>query len=278
VEPEVSENATAPPPPPTAAGFAVALPQFEGPLDLLLSLIQEHKLDILHVPIAFITDRYLEYMEAARALNLDLAGEYLVMAATLAHIKSRMLLPPQESQDVGDGELGPDPREELIRRLLEYQKYKTAGQDLAALPQLGRDVFTRSAREELPLAGDDVLALRPGDLSAYRLIEALANVLARRKLTIPHEVFVERLSIGDRISAITDRLRAEERITFTSLFAELSARDRHLVVPTFLAVLEMARLKLIKVHQPDRHGEIYLSRTEALTDVSPEGVQLDYRG
>ena len=256
----------------------MALPQFEGPLDLLLSLIQEHKLDVLHVPIAFITDRYLEYMEAARALNLDLAGEYLVMAATLAHIKSRMLLPPQESQDVGDGELGPDPREELIRRLLEYQKYKTAGQDLAALPQLGRDVFTRSTREELPLAGDDVPALRPGDLSAYRLIEALANVLARRKLTIPHEVFVERLSIGDRISAITDRLRAEERITFTSLFAELSARDRHLVVPTFLAVLEMARLKLIKVHQPDRHGEIYLSRTEALSDVAPEGVQLDYRG
>ena len=256
----------------------MALPQFEGPLDLLLSLIQEHKLDILHVPIAFITDRYLEYMEAARALNLDLAGEFLVMAATLAHIKSRMLLPPQETQDAGDGEPGPDPREELIRRLLEYQKYKTAGQDLAALPQLGRDVFIRRAREQLPLAEDDVGVLRPADLSAYRLIEALANVLARRKLTIPHEVFVERLSIGDRISAITDRLRAEERITFTSLFADLRASERHLVVPTFLAVLEMARLKLIKVHQPDRHGEIYLSRTEALTDVSPEGVQLDYRG
>src|SRR5256885_15137111 len=112
-----------PSPPPPSAGFAVLLPQFEGPLDLLLSLIQEHKLDTLHVPIAFITDRYLEYMEAARALNLDLAGEYLVMAATLAHMKSRMLLPPQDSQDVEGGEAGPDPREELIRRLLEYQKY-----------------------------------------------------------------------------------------------------------------------------------------------------------
>src|SRR5437870_4605155 len=111
-----------------SAGFAVLLPQFEGPLDLLLSLIQEHKLDIFHIPIAFITDRYLEYMDAARALNLDLAGEYLVMAATLAHIKSRLLLPPTESLEVGDGEPGPDPREELIRRLLEYQKYKTAGQ------------------------------------------------------------------------------------------------------------------------------------------------------
>jgi len=256
----------------------VALPQFEGPLDLLLSLIQEHKLDILHVPIAFITDRYLEYMEAARALNLDLAGEFLVMAATLAHIKSRMLLPPQETQDAGDGEPGPDPREELIRRLLEYQKYKTAGQDLAALPQLGRDVFIRRAREQLPLAEDDVGVLRPADLSAYRLIEALANVLARRKLTIPHEVFVERLSIGDRILAITDRLREEERIAFTSLFANLGAHDRHRVVPTFLAVLEMTRLKLIKVHQADPHGEIYLSRTEALSIASAEGVELDYRG
>ena len=279
MEPEIPENAAeAPPPPPQRAAFAVALPQFEGPLDLLLSLIQEHKLDILHVPISFITDRYVEYMEAARALNLDLAGEFLVMAATLAHIKSRMLLPPQESQDALDGEPGPDPREELIRRLLEYQKYKMAGQDLAALPQLGRDVFTRRAREELPLAPEDMSVLRPPDLTAYRLIEALSNVLARRKLTIPHEVFVERLSIGDRISAITDRLRDEERIAFTSLFVELSAHDRHKVVPTFLAVLEMTKLKLIKVHQPDPHGEIYLSRTEALEGASPEGVQVDYRG
>ena len=256
----------------------MALPQFEGPLDLLLSLIQEHKLDILTVPISFITERYLEYMEAARALNLDLAGEYLVMAATLLHIKSRTLLPPQEGQDAAEGELGPDPREELIRRLLEYQKYKMAGQDLAELPRLGRDLFTRRAREEVPLAADDLSLLRPADLSAYRLIEALSNVLARRKLEIPHQVFVERLSIGDRISTITDRLRAEERITFSSLFADLGAHDRHRVVPTFLAVLEMARLKLLKVHQADRHGEIYLSRTEALTDVPAEGVELDYRG
>jgi len=279
VETETSENpAEMPPPAPPGTGFAVALPQFEGPLDLLLSLIQGHKLDILHIPISFITDRYLEYMDAARALNLDLAGEYLVMAATLAHIKSRMLLPPQEGLDAAEGETGPDPREELIRRLLEYQKYKTAGQDLAARPQLGRDLFTRRAKEELPLAADDMALLRPKDLTAYRLIEALSNVLARRKLTIPHEVFVERLSIGDRILAITDRLREEERIAFTSLFADLGAHDRHRVVPTFLAVLEMTRLKLIKVHQADPHGEIYLSRTEALSEASPEGVELDYRG
>jgi segregation and condensation protein A len=278
VEPEIPQYPPLESRLPPGAGFAVALPQFEGPLDLLLSLIQEHKLDVLDVPIAFITDRYLQYMDTARALNLDLAGEYLVMAATLAHLKSRMLLPPQQAQEAADGEPGPDPREELIRRLLEYQKYKMAGQDLGARPQLGRDVFTRRAREVLPLAAEDLAYLKTPDLSSYRLIESLSNVLKRRKIDIPHEVFVERLSIGDRISAITDRLRDDERIAFTSLFADLSVHERHRMVPTFLAVLEMAKLKLIRVHQPDRHGEIYLSRTEALFDTSAEGVQLDYRG
>ena len=217
-------------------------------------------------------------MEAARALNLDLAGEYLLMAATLAHIKSRMLLPREETADVLDGEQGPDPREELIRRLLEYQKYRMAGNDLAAMPHLGRDIFVRRGREELPLDVDEIAWLRPPELSSYRLIEALARALKNRKIEIPHEVFVERLSIGDRISAITDRLRANERISFTSLFADLTAEDRHRVVPTFLAALEMARLKLIRMHQPDPHGEIYLSRTEALLDTGAEGVELDYRG
>jgi len=259
--------------------FAVALPQFEGPLDLLLSLIQEHKLDIFDVPIAFLAGRYLEYLERAQELDLDLAGEYLVMAATLAHIKSRMLLPREETADTGGAEPGPDPREELIRRLLEYQKYKTAAQDLAALPQLGRDVFARRAKEELPLSQEEVRFLQSPEVSVYRLIESLAAVLRRRKIEIPHEIFVERLSIGDRISAIADRLRAEERLAFSSLFADLLGGDRHRVVPTFLALLEMARLKLVRIHQAGQHGEIHLSRTEALlTGSAAEGVSLDYRG
>ncbi|HUJ25495.1 MAG TPA: segregation/condensation protein A [Myxococcales bacterium] len=255
--------------------FALQLPQFEGPLDLLLSLIQEHKLDIFDIPISFVTDKYLEYMDAARALNIDLAAEYLLMAATLAHIKSRMLLPREQAADAPDGaEPGPDPREELVRRLLEYQKYKDAALTFAQLPTLGRDVFVRQAREELPLAADDAAYFKSPELSVYRLIELMAKVLQARKIEIPHEVFVERLSIGDRISVIADRLKLEEAITFTSLFDDLSQGDRHRVVPTFLAVLEMARLKLIKVHQPERHAEIYISRTE---QAAPEGVQLDYR-
>jgi segregation and condensation protein A len=258
--------------------FAVELPAFEGPLDLLLSLIQEHKLDIFNIPISFVIEKYLHYIETARTLNIDLAGEYLLMGATLAHIKSRMLLPREQTAEAAEGETGPDPREELVRRLLEYQKYKHAGAQLQLLPQLGRDIFVRRAREELPLAADEVAYLKSPELSVYRLIDLLARVLAARRIEIPHEVFVERLSIGDRIAVITDRLRASDSVTFTSLFEDLAVSDRHRLVPTFLAVLEMARLKLIKVHQPERHSEIYLSRTEALLDTSAEGAGLDYRG
>ena len=262
---------------PAAGAFSIALPVFEGPLDLLLSLIQEHKLDIFDIPISFVTDRYVEYMDAAKALNIDLAGEFLLMAATLAFIKSRMLLPRDQSADAPDTEIGPDPREELVRRLLEFQKYKHAAQTLGAWPQMGRDTFIRRAREELPLAPDEAAYLQSPEVSVYRLIELLSKVLKARKIEIPHEVFVERLSIGDRIAVITDRLRADERITFTSLFADLTAVEKHRVVPTFLAVLEMAKLKLIRVHQPERHAEIYLSRTSALLDASVEGVAVDYR-
>jgi segregation and condensation protein A len=258
--------------------FAITLPKFDGPLDLLLTLIQDHKLDIFDIPIAFVMDRYLEYVETARALNIDLAGEYLLMGATLAHIKSRMLLPPDQTAQEEAGESGPDPREELVRRLLEYQKYRDAAEKLALHPQLGRDVFVRRAKEELPLAPDEIAYLRSPELSVYRLIEALARVLKDRKIEIPHEVFVERLSIGDRIATITDRLRSETRITFSSLFEDLTQVDRHRVVPTFLAVLEMTRLKLMRVHQPDRHGEIYLSRSDGLLAGAEEGAVLDYRG
>ena len=256
--------------------FAVALPHFEGPLDLLLTLIQEHKLEIFDIPISFITDRYLEYVDAARALNIDLAGEYLLMAATLAHIKSRMLLPREQAADAPDGAPGPDPREELVRRLLEYQKYRHAAQVFGAMPHLGRDVFVRRAREDLPLAPDDAAYFKSPEVSVYRLIELMDRVLRERKIEIPHEVFVERLSIGDRISVITDRLRADDRITFTSLFGDLAEHEKHRVVPTFLAVLEMARLKLLKVHQPELHAEIYLARTEALLTASSQGEVLDY--
>ncbi|MBS2020990.1 MAG: segregation/condensation protein A [Deltaproteobacteria bacterium] len=291
-QPPPAGNESAPPPadaPSEAAQKAavvldpsklnLALPQFEGPLDLLLNLIQEHKLDIFDIPIAFVTDRYLEYVEKARELNIDLAGEYLVMASTLVHLKSRMLLPREQAKDAPDNlEPGPDPREELVRRLLEYQKYKHGALQLGALPMLGRDTFVRRAKEELPLHPDEVTWLKSPELSVYRLIELFDKQMKARKIEIPHEVFVERLSIGDRISTITDRLKVELRIAFSTLFADLqAAREKHRVVPTFLAVLEMTKLKLIRVHQPDPHGEIWISRTDALLAGAPEGVSVDYR-
>ena len=257
--------------------FAITLSKFEGPLDLLLSLIQDHKLDIFDIPISFVTDRYLEFMDAARQLDIDLAGEYLLMAATLAHIKSRMLLPREQSADAEGGDQGPDPREELVRRLLEYQKYKHAALQLGRLAQLGRDIFVRRAKEELPLGADEVAYLKSPEVSVYRLIEALARTLKERKIEIPHEVFVERLSIGDRISAIADRLRISERIAFTSLFEDLREVEKHRVVPTFLAILEMAKLRLIRVHQADPHGEIYVTRKQELFDTQAEGINVDYR-
>jgi len=266
------------------AGYQVALDVFEGPLDLLLHLVKKHELSILDIPIAFVTEKYLEYLDAMAGLDIDVAGEYLLMAATLCHIKSRELLPTPEPLEDEDGEAGEDgevevdPRADLIRRLLEYQKYKDAALRLSALPQLGRDVFVRRAKEELPLAPEDAAYFKSPEISVYRLIELMARVLKERKIEIPHEVFVERLSIGDRISVITDRLRGDDRITFTSLFVDLGDRDRHRVVPTFLAVLEMARLKLVRVHQPERHSEIYIARTEALLTSTAEGASLDYRG
>src|SRR5438132_7133913 len=195
-------------------------------------------------------------MNTAQALNIDLAGEDLLMAATLAHVQARMRLPREEATEAAEGETGPDPRQELVRRLLEYQKYKDAARRIGARPQLGRDVFLRRAKEDLPLAAREVAYFKPPDLTVYRLIELMARVLAERKIEIPHEVFVERLSIGDRISVITDRLRADDRITFTSLFAVLAEHDRHRMVPTLLAVLEMDRLKLMNVTQSVRK-EVY---------------------
>ena len=125
--------------------FRIQLPNFEGPLDLLLHLIREHKLDIFDIPLALITEKYLAHLELMRKLNLDVAGEFILMAATLAHLKSRMLLPRVESQAVEEEEPGADPREELVRRLLEYQKYKEAAGALGEQPILDRDVFPRRA-------------------------------------------------------------------------------------------------------------------------------------
>jgi segregation and condensation protein A len=254
-------------------GYTVALPEFEGPLDLLLHLVKRHELDILDIPIAFITEKYLEYLGLMQSLNLDVAGEYLLMAATLAHIKSRELLPqPPGAEEDGAEEEGPDPREELIRRLLEYQKYKEAAAELAHLPALGRQVFRRGAPQGAAPEDEPPFA----EVGTFALVSALAEVLKRSEIELSHDVVVDRISITDRINDIVDRLAALETLRFIECFALAgvsAAQLRHQAVVTFLAVLEMARLRMIRILQHQPQGEIYITRTAALHSVDPGGDQ-----
>ena len=249
------------------AGYQVQLDVFEGPLDLLLHLVKKHELPIFDIPIAFITEKYLEYLDLMTSLNLDVAGEYLLMAATLAHIKSRELLPtppPADDEDAEQAEEA-DPRAELIRRLLEYQKYKEAAESLGQRPVVGRNVWTRGAPQEEVLAENIDVDARPPlkEIPVIALVEALDRALSRAKIRLSHEVSVNRLSVSERINQLSDRLDSEGSFTFESCFRflleEMSlAQARHEAVVTFLAVLEMARLGLIRVWQ-----ELVASRRDA---------------
>lgn len=241
-------------PPPTAP-FLLTLPQFDGPLDLLLHLIQQHELSIAELPIAFITDRYLQYLQTMRAFDLDVASDYLVMAAKLAYLKSKSLLPPdrqsENDEDAGDGLEDPiASRAELIRRLLEYQKYKQAAADLAGKPLLGRDVFLRSVVVD---ASSPAPLLAP---SVFSLLAALENVFARLD---PRQAFIvttERIGLQERMTQITERLQRCGSCEFSELFHE--ARSRYDVVITFLAVLEMGKMRLLSLFQLEPLGAIRL--------------------
>jgi segregation and condensation protein A len=238
-----------------AGGYSVTLPSFEGPLDLLLHLCQKHELDILDIPIGFVTEKYLEYLAVMTLLDLDLASEYLVMAATLAHIKSKMLLPapPPGQEDDALAEDEEDPREALIRRLLEYQKYKQAGADLQARGVVGRDIFFRgSALEEAVHTGLPPLAQVP----LFSLVEAFQGVLAKSKIKLSHDVVHERITLTDRINELVDVLRVRRRLQFEELFNDLSTKFD--LVITFLALLEMTKLRMTRLVQMDPLAPIYV--------------------
>jgi segregation and condensation protein A len=243
----------------TDAHYQVALDVFEGPLDLLLHLVKKHELSILEIPIAFVTEKYLEYLDALQALDIDVAGEYLLMAATLCHIKSRELLPSPEPLDEdgehadGDDEVV-DPRADLIKRLLEYQKYKEAANQLGDRPVVGRNVWGRgSATEDAVGDGVDPDAIAPlAQFPVHKLIEAFDRVMRSAKIKVTHNVMIDRLSLSQRIAELTDRLEREVRFTFVSMFTFVgrSVEDiRHEAVVTFLALLEMAKLRLVKITQ-----------------------------
>ncbi|MGA9522521.1 MAG: segregation/condensation protein A [Myxococcaceae bacterium] len=258
--------------------FRIALPNFEGPLDLLLHLIKEHKLDIFDIPIALITQKYVESIDRMRALDLDIAGEFLVMASTLAHIKSRLLLPRQEQplSDVAEViEEQNDPRAELVRRLLEYQKYKEAAETLGRQDILGRDVFTRNVPvEKVPIPDEEVGLV---EISVYKLIEALDRVVKEAAPKFQHEVVREKVSLSEAIQRIAARLRDEPQLKFFSLFE--GARTRTQIIITFLAMLEMVKLKLIRVYQEEGAEEILLSpKGDALENMKPPEVDEDEYG
>lgn len=253
------------PNPPGAATFEgqyrVELPAagFEGPLDLLLHLIQQHELDILDIPIAFITEKFLQYLNVMRALTIDVASEYLVMAATLAHIKSKMLLPsvPEGQEDGLPGDEEEDPRAELVRRLLEYQKYKAAAAELAERGTLGKDVFGRGSGEAVP-EGPAPFA----ELGVFSLLDALEKMLKRTNVKLDHEVFFDRISITDRMMELHEKLNARRSLRFEDLLVEPGrAVTRFDVVITFLAILEMAKLRMIRVYQSDPLAVIHVELT-----------------
>lgn len=239
--------------------WTVRLDRFEGPLDLLLHLIKKNQLDIHDIPMALITAQYLEYLALMRSLNIDLASDYLVMAATLVHIKSRMLLPrPARSNEADELEQAEeDPRRELVRRLLEYQRYKEAAQGLVSRPMLGRDVFGRGRGNEE--AANDTA--HPGELleaNLFDLVEAFGRLLAARRWGEEAlELDLERVSLADRIQQIADMLRERTSgLLFQELFPEGWSR-RELVI-TFLALLEMVRLRMVKAQQASGFGAIMI--------------------
>ncbi len=241
------------PPEPIDPNFRLEVGAFEGPLDLLLHLIQKHELDILDLPVAFVAERYLAYLGVMERLNLDVASEYLVMAATLTHIKSKMLLPaPPSDQDEEDVDEA-DPREELIRRLLEYQKYKLAAQKLNARGVVGRDVFPRG----LPapsLEGPAPLA----PVGVFQLIEAFQRVLERVEDDHAFEISAERISIQERMTQLIDALRDGEETGFDDLFDGIVTR--YDLVVTFMAILELVKMRLLGVsqaHPAERLSVVY---------------------
>jgi len=261
------------PPPPGADSFApysVRLPVFEGPLDLLLHLIRLNEVEITDIPIARIGEQYLEYLALMRELDLEVAGEYLVMAATLAWIKSRMLLPAER---VGEDGEEIDPRAELIARLLDYQRFKEVAAELGERPRLERDVFAAAGFELDPPKESE----REIEVGLFDLVEAYRRVLEAKRDVAPkpHEIEAEEITVRERMLEIMKVLEAHASIDFDVLIREHGGRPhtKALIVATFLAILELTRLSAIRIYQgiddsgaPE--GPIHLRRAIASGDTT----------
>ncbi len=240
--------------------YHVRLPVFDGPMELLLHLIRTNEVDIYDIPIAEITRQYLETLDLMEELNIDLASEFLVMAATLIHIKSKMLLPPPHEDGTTD-ELGEDPRNELVARLLEYQRYKEAAQQLHQQEEVRAAIWIRPETMRA-LEGtnghDETPADRLVDLDLFELFSAFRDVLGRVRQRVDLVYEREVISIEEMIGRLKERLSSGSQSTFVDLFDQ--AHDRATVIVTFLAVLELARLREIRIFQQNPFGPIHVHR------------------
>jgi segregation and condensation protein A len=232
----------------------IRLPEFEGPLDLLLYLIKKNEVDIHDIPIAPITRQYMEYLDLMKELNLDVAGEFMVMAATLIHIKSKMLVPVNPTEAEGDEETE-DPRDELVRRLLEFQRYKEAAGLLHQKREIRAATWIRpdTALPAFDDAGEEML-----EAGLYDLIGAFKELLERRKALLAHEVEHEGKSVEQRMEELLALLREGQSLEFLELFAREETKAG--MILTFLALLELIRLKRIKVYQRGLFGPIRVFR------------------
>jgi len=231
-------------------GYKIQLDVFEGPLDLLLHLINKEEIDIYDIPVSQVTKQYLDYLELMRLLDLDLAGDYLVMAATLMHIKSRLLLPVES---LSDEEAAEDPRSELVKRLLEYRKYKEAATELADYADTQKDIFTRrgdrrSVIEEFFEEGPVLEA------SLFDLITSFSKILSVISEEIFHEVLEDKYTVSDKIDEISELVKAQKKIRFSELFKR--AKNKNEIIAMFLALLELIRLREIWAYQEKDFSDI----------------------
>lgn len=248
------------------AAYRLTLPSFQGPLDLLLHLIRKHEIDISDIPIVLVTEQYNEYLDAMAELDLDIAADYIYMAALLINIKSRMLLPRDESSDADQGE---DPRKELVDRLLEYQRFKAVAESFAELDVLRMGMWTRP---RVPLPGaDEPAEIDMSDVGLFDLIDAFRTALVRYRQNHPQSIELHRVvhKVSDKMRELYVKLREKSPVRLQWF---LEGRDRNELIAVFLGMLELVRLGGIALQQSDIFGEILINATE--TEIDEETFSL----
>ena len=246
--------------------YKVRLEVFEGPLDLLLYLIKKDELDIHDIPMEKITAQYVQYLDLMKMLDLNVAGEFIVMAATLMMIKSRMLLPAEDRPELEEEE--EDPRWDLVRQLVEYKKFKDAALHLEALEARREDIFGRDGADAV-LGKEPDVALH--DVGLFDLISAFSEALKKVKTENLREIFAERFTVAEKIEHLGCRLRTEKRFSVSQMFEGMRSRTE--IACTFLALLELIRLCQARAVQRDTYGEIWIERADGVVEMVPPLVE-----